>query len=466
MRGEIEMSQAYTYRNPVLSLWQAAAAEVRRRQKSVQNRMSAATSRRIAAASLSPLDDLMAPARMIGEPIAAAEKMRMGALVSGSLAAAPQLAAPMIVAGVNGDCAKTAAQFLSAEIAGNHQQSDVLAGELKDSECDPAWAECLATYLAYKASFGTPPYRPNLDPVIDLGAATRLAIFGDCGTGDEIAINLLQQVATFHPDVLIHLGDVYYAGTQSEEQTNFLDICRQFLGSKVPLFSLCGNHDMYSGGNGYYWLVDQLGQQASYFCLQNANWQFLAMDTGHNDNDPLAVEPNMTSLVSNGGWSEANWHLNKIQQAGGRRTVLLSHHQLFSAFGSVGCASGQPFAYNRNLYGCFENVLSNIAIWFWGHEHTLALYEPYMGLQKGRCVGASAVPVFTDQQKYVPATGLQTYQGGNLPNWDTNAELGNNGTDYNNAFAIIALNGPAATVNYYQVPPLGTATQFPSTDHV
>jgi hypothetical protein len=460
------MSQAYTYPNPVLSLWQAAAAEVQRRQESVQNRMAAATSRRMALAALPAQDDLMAPVRIIGEPIAAGKAMSMEAITSAPLAAAPQLAGPMTVAGVIGDCAKTAAQFLWAEMTGNHQQSAVLAGELKDAECDPAWAECLTTYLAYKASGGTLPYRPNLNPVIDLGAATRLAIVGDWGTGDEVAINLLQQVATFQPDVLIHLGDVYYAGTQSEEQTNFLDICRQFLGSKVPLFTLCGNHDMYSGGNGYYWLVDQLGQQASYFCLQNANWQFLAMDTGHNDNDPLTVGSNMTGLVSAGGWSEANWHLDKIQQAGGRRTVLLSHHQLFSAFGSVGSVSGQAYAYNPNLYSSFQNALPTVVLWFWGHEHTLALYEKYMGLQKGRCVGASAVPVFTDQQEYQPATGLQTYQGGNLPNWDPNAVLGNNGTDYNHAFAIMTLNGSAATVNYYQVPPLGTATQFPVSDNI
>jgi hypothetical protein len=292
------MSQSYTYANPVLSLWQAAVAEVQRRHTAVQNRMATATSSRIAMAAQPAPDDLMAPAQLIGEPMSDGQTITAETLAAVPAKAIAGLAAPLTVGGVISDCAATAAKFLWAEITGNRQQSQLLAGELKDSECDPLWAECLTTYLGYKISGGVLPYRPNLNPVIDLGSATRLAIVGDWGTGDPVAINLMQQVANLHPDVLIHLGDVYYAGTPSEEQGNFLDICREFLGSKVAIFSLCGNHDMYSGGNGYYWLVDQLGQQASYFCLQNENWQFLAMDTGHNDNDPLTVATNMTSLVS------------------------------------------------------------------------------------------------------------------------------------------------------------------------
>jgi hypothetical protein len=89
-----------------------------------------------------------------------------------------------------------------------------------------------------------------------------------------------------------------------------------------------------------------------------------------------------------------------------------------------------------------------------------------MGLHRGCCVGASAVPVFTNQQKYAPATRLETYQAGPLPAWNTSVTPGTNGTDYNNAFAMMTLNGSAATVAYYQVPPLGTATQFPVSDSI
>jgi hypothetical protein len=476
---ESRMSNLYTYSDPVLSLWQAAVAEVHRRHNSVQSRMAPATQNRIAAvatasptpALLSP-DALMDPARSLGatlkagNPLPAPTPQSATAPKPLALVAAADTGAAEAhgVVDVVVDCAKTAAEFLAAEIkaeiTGDHQQSDVLAAELKDSTCDIGWSECVVLYLAYKASMKDLPYRPNLNPVFQIDSNVKLAIVGDWGTGDEAAINLLQQVAALKPDVLIHLGDVYYAGTQSEEQTNFLDICRQLLGNSVPVYSLCGNHDMYSGGNGYYWLVDQLGQQASYFCLQNSNWQFLAMDTGHNDNNPLTVTTNMTGLVTQGSWAEEDWLLDKINLAGSKKTVLLSHHQLFSPFGSVGSVDSQAYAYNPNLRATFQAVMGQIAWWFWGHEHTLAIFNPYMGLQRGRCVGASAVPVFTDQQSYSNASGLRTYGGASLPTWNTNVQLGNNGTSYNNCFAIMTLNGASANVDYYQVPILGTATKF------
>src|SRR5262249_35655520 len=137
----------------------------------------------------------------------------------------------------------------------------------------------------------------------------------------------------------------------------------------------------------------QLGQQASYFCLRNDAWQFLAMDTGYNDFNPFTVSSHVTSLTE----IEANWHLEKIQQAGGRKTVLLSHHQLFSAYEPIG---GE--AVNPNLLATFKDCLGNVAIWFWGHEHRLDIYAPYLGLQRGRCLGCSAIPVFVENNYFKP----------------------------------------------------------------
>jgi hypothetical protein len=82
-----------------------------------------------------------------------------------------------------------------------------------------------------------------------------------------------------------------------------------------------------------------------------------------------------------------------------------------------------------------------------------------MQLQRGRCVGCSAVPVFTDQQSYTPATGLTTYNGAPLPTWNPTAITGNNGIDYNHGYAIMTLNGNTANVDYYQVPILQAAAK-------
>jgi len=454
------MSNAYTYSNPALSLWQSAAAGVHRRH-------AAAEKLALKAGQAAPEVDLEAPVHALGVPLTAGRVDAVNAMFAAKTGATLDMAAAAEVLHTVEDCAKAAAEFLWAEITGNKEESDALAGELKDSECDPLWAECLADYLAFKVAMGMPAYRKNQNPVFALDAKTRVAIIGDWGTGDDVAANLLQQVKIFTPDVLLHLGDVYYSGTQFEQETNFLNICRSVLGNNVRLFSLCGNHDMYSGGAGYYWMVDQIGQQASYFCLQNANWQFLAMDTGHNDNDPFTVATNMTSLFKDKDWAEEDCLLDKINEAGNRKLVLLSHHPLFSPFGSVGTADGgKKYAYNKNLRATFQAVMNKIACWFWGHEHTLAIYDSYMGLQRGRCVGASAVPVFKEQQSYTADASLQTYGGGPLPVWNPKGQLGNNGTDYNHCFAIMTIDGASASLDYYQVPVLKAAEKLPVSENV
>jgi hypothetical protein len=89
-----------------------------------------------------------------------------------------------------------------------------------------------------------------------------------------------------------------------------------------------------------------------------------------------------------------------------------------------------------------------------------------MGLERGRCVGASAVSVFTGQQKYAPGKGLLTYQGAALPAWNSKGILGDNGTQYDNCFAIMTLDGAASRVDYYTVPILRKAVRLDVADAV
>jgi hypothetical protein len=455
------MTDLYSYRDARLSMWQAAVDKLQRKYEEPKAGIKASNVTQARPPKLASEDDLMRPVHFVARTVKDAGKpfdflaheVRKGFLD--------------LKAKFNPleDCAKAVAHFLWAEIEGNEADSKLYQGELEKSVCDDAgWLECLTTYLGYKALLQSPVYRPNQSQVVDLDPAqSKLAIIGDWGTGDDLATNVLKQIAAMKPDVLIHLGDVYYAGTQDEAKTNFADICRSVLGN-VPLYSLCGNHDMYSGGKGYYWLLDQIGQKASYFCLRNADWMFIAMDTGFHDNNPFNVSTNMTKLATLDGWSEATWHLNQINQASNRRLVLLSHHQLFSPFSSVGSVDGTPYAYNPNLYDVFAPILPKVEWWFWGHEHTLGIFPAYMGLKRGRCIGASAVPVFSDQQQYATARGLQTLNGAPMPTWDTNGTLGTTANMYNNCFAMMTLKGASATVDYYEVPLPGGVRKFNVTD--
>jgi len=48
-------------------------------------------------------------------------------------------------------------------------------------------------------------------------------VIADWGTGLDDAKWLLSEVMKKNPDVLLHLGDVYYSGTADEFRGNFLD---------------------------------------------------------------------------------------------------------------------------------------------------------------------------------------------------------------------------------------------------
>src|SRR5947209_18105313 len=96
----------------------------------------------------------------------------------------------------------------------------------------------------------------------------------------------------------------------------------------------------------------------------------------------------------------------------------------------------------------------------WGHEHRLALYEPFMGLQRGRCLGASAVPVFKDEQSYTPDAGLKYPDGAGTPVWNANAQLSTSADDYNHCYAILTLKDKDAALEYFQVDASGNTTSL------
>ena len=192
--------------------------------------------------------------------------------------------------------------------------------------------------FAFAAAISALTVATAADFVIDgkLPAQAKIAILGDWGTGQDAAKLVLRQIMNKNPDVVIHLGDIYYAGTQFEVTNYFLQPWQQILNlgpklDRIPTFTLAGNHDMYSGGVPYYQLIGQLGQPASYFCLRNTYWQFVALDTGYNDHNPAAAGAGATFLQD----PEVAWLADKVNNGGVRNTVLLSHHQLFTGYDNI-----------------------------------------------------------------------------------------------------------------------------------
>jgi len=334
-------------------------------------------------------------------------------------------------------CASLARNYGVAKLLGHTADANRYQALLtaKDGDCDPDWVETSLQYEKFLLSKGTIPYRvyKNMsDFVIDgkLPANARVAIVGDWGTGQDTAKTVLAQIARKNPDVVIHMGDVYYSGTDFEMQSYFYNIWQEGLDlTKIATFTLAGNHDMFCGGAPYYKLIDQLGQPASYFCLRNDNWQFLAMDTALHDSKP---EGNVPTYLED---TELAWIADKLQNRGNRRTVLLSHHQLFAANEDI-CGKSVNDHLNQQL----SPLLPGVDMWLWGHEHNLVIYQKYMGVL-ARCIGHGAFPVGLSE---IPATP----EFPDVPM--VPLRLGDNGIFYNHGYAIMDLAGNTATLSYYQ----------------
>ncbi len=352
-------------------------------------------------------------------------------------------------------CATTAIRLAEAQIkahfTGDYTEATALHAQLDTpfGQCDPKWGEVLAIYVASRIADKAIPYRrwTRLDDFVindRLPNKGTVVIIADWGTGQPAAKALLAKVATHTPDVVIHLGDVYYSGTQSEVQNYFYSIWQPTLGiprvawgakltdlqAKPATFHLPGNHDMYAGGDPYYTLIDMLGQPASYFALRNDHWQFLAMDTSLHDSNPNTVADATTMDPQ-----EVLWMKDKIANAGGRKTMLLSHHQLFTAFENIGGA-----AVNPNLMAATQDVLAQVSAWLWGHEHNMVIYQKQLNIL-GRCIGHGAFPV-----SLMPPLTLCHHD---IPL--ENVSLASDpGGFYRHGYVLMNMDGPAAHLSYIQ----------------
>ena len=432
------MARFKQFHDPELSIWQAAVGEVEAKAAQALQTQDAG-----AAAVISGRPDDLDT--MSSEAIAYCQHVEQGTPMVETAAGQPSTEGLLQTLGF---CSLAALKLAKAKILGDPEGPHQV-GLAKFGDCDPKYAEAAKMYAEYfvaqQKQIPYIVYKNLSDFVIDgkLPSKARVAILGDWGTGQNPAKLLLRQIANKNPDVVIHLGDIYYAGTQFEVTTYFLPIWQQILnlGAKLdrfPTFTLAGNHDYYSGGVAYYQMLQKLGQPASYFCLRNANWQFIAMDTGYHDHNPAAGGDGATYLLD----TEVTWLTDKVNNAGGRRNVLLSHHQLFTAFDAID--NGEI---NMRLYPQVAPILPKVSLWLWGHEHDFTLYDAYKGLARSCCMGHAAFPVgeaeVPKDPKHPEIPLIKGDDGDPI-------RLGVTGGLYNHGYAIIDIDGPAGQVSYYQ----------------
>ena len=165
--------------------------------------------------------------------------------------------------------------------------------------------------------------------------------------------------------------------------------------------------------------------------------------------------------------NEINWQRDKMSNFNGA-TILLSHHQLFSANTAInGMESVMKVVpyFNPYLYRVFWDFMTTkVAGWIWGHEHNFVMYQNEMlDLAKGRLVGNSAYEELTASDPYkinypqipylISEPGYDKYKLG------TNSDS-NGVAYYNHGYAILDFGGrktPTDKINasYFQFPAWG-----------
>jgi hypothetical protein len=271
----------------------------------------------------------------------------------------------------------------------------VIWGTGKWQQFDPGWIEAFAVFLESLLPFGGIHEFVTTPQTIRIPNKVQIALAGDWGTGEwrtqknpAPSTRVRQQMIALNPDVTIHLGDVYYSGTDDEEQHLLTNLWPP---APSGSFSLNSNHEMYSGAKPYFAAINKppFDKQGgcSYFALENDNWIIVGLDSAYYSPDGNLY---MNGQLFKAGFpNEQNAFLLEKgvrAQLDGKKVIVLTHHNCVDDPGTT-----------TNLL--FDHVMNAFpgdngpAYWYYGHQHIAAVYKP-LGA-KGvlcRCCGHGALP--------------------------------------------------------------------------
>jgi Calcineurin-like phosphoesterase len=276
---------------------------------------------------------------------------------------------------------------------------------------DPGWTLALIEYVysLFTQKYYKPfPQRQILVPIKGANSSyVTIALVGDWGTGNYPngpAASVMQGITALNPDYIIHLGDVYYAGTTGEEQSNLLGMWPAAYSGRS--FTLNSNHEMYDGGFGYFQTA--LGSKifssqraTSYFALQYGNpnqpggpWTILGLDSAYWSTSPMVMNGSIQESSSESGAMAQPQFIQQLMRSGlsPRNTIVLTHHNPIEYDGSALVTDDL----GNNLWAQVTKAFGGTpTAWYWGHVHNGIVYpNPTFTRNNvyGRCVGHGAIP--------------------------------------------------------------------------
>lgn len=216
---------------------------------------------------------------------------------------------------------------------------------------------------------------PRVHPIrgidlLDIPDDAKIAIFGDWGFGTRGSRLVSESIARASADVVIHLGDVYYSGTDEEVRGYLCDVW-PVDPQIVPSRACNSNHEMYAGGRAFeQTTLPFLRQSSSLFALRNASWLLIGLDTGTIDGE---LGADQVQLV-----------LSFLAQNPAHNVALLSHHPVYSLEAGI----------ESRMRETAEPLLASgrVSRWYSAHEHAAVVFpEDKFGVRV-RCVGNGGFP--------------------------------------------------------------------------
>lgn len=313
----------------------------------------------------------------------------------------------------------------------------------KFAQADPGWLLAAIDYFLLKigvikkAPWGNSPDQLSVSGQDQL----TVAIFGDWGTGNYTDGNLsaspsqlvIQAIQALKPEIAIHLGDVYYAGTKTEEQERLL---ATWYTAPAGNFTMNSNHEMYDGANGYFKTALASGtfdqDDTSYFSIEFGNWMIIGLDSAYFDTSTMFMEgaltdPDQIAFLKAAGKTE-------------KKIMILTHHTGMTSIGDD----------TTPLWDQVVNALGRQPdYWYWGHEHNGIVYGDLNGTvtTQCRCQGNAAIPI-GNASWFESASNISFFTNKALPNPTPDQKL-----RVMNGFAILTFDATDDSVTeqwYYQ----------------
>jgi len=173
--------------------------------------------------------------------------------------------------------------------------------------------------LTFNNGVTQPPVNTNtFSPAMPGGSGLVVAAVGDGADSGSAQQSVVNQIATWNPNLLLYLGDVYDEGTATEFHNWYQPTWGQFRSITNPTI---GNHEYPVGnGAGYFNYWDNIPH---YYSYNAGGWHFVSLNS--------VSEFNQTAS----GTTQMNWLVQDLQQSANPCTIVYFHSQVIRRSGGV-----------------------------------------------------------------------------------------------------------------------------------